>query len=76
MINLASLEILGSTLGPLKEFGRGGQDGSSHKSGYSVAGMICVVFDASAGCLTQVVSASSVSLNCVLACPGVHLRVT
>lgn len=76
MINLASLEILGSRLGLLKALGRGGQDGSSHKSGYAVTGMICGVLDSSAGCLTQVVSASSVSLNCVLACPGLHLRVT
>lgn len=76
MINLTSLEILGSTLGLLKEFGRGGRDGSSQKSGYSVTGMIGVVLDTSAGCLTPVVSASSVSLNCVLACPGLHLRVT
>lgn len=73
---MASLEILGSTLGPRKAFGRGGQDGSSHKPGYSVTGMICVVLDTSAGCLTPVVSASSVSLNYILACPGLRLRVT
>lgn len=76
MINLASLVILRRTLGPLKEFGRGGEDGSSRKSGYSVAGVIRAVLDTSAGCLTQVVSASSVSLNCALAGPGLHLGVT